>query len=78
MSPLKIVAEWDVEASVWVATSGDVPGLAIEASTMDALVERLKIVIPELMTMNSEQNEIDFPFELTGKVSLSAHADCCH
>ena len=52
MQALKINAEWDNEAAVWVATSDDVNGLAIEASTIDALIERLKIVIPELIELN--------------------------
>lgn len=67
MQPLKITAAWDAEASVWVATSNDVNGLAIEASTMDALIERLKIVIPELMELNHKglaANEL--PFMLDG------------
>ena len=38
---------WDAEAEVWVATSDDVPGLATGADTLDGLVAKLKIVIPE-------------------------------
>lgn len=55
MQPLTITAKWDTEACVWIATSHDVDGLAIEASTMDALVKRLKIIIPELMTLNHNE-----------------------
>ncbi len=67
MKPLKINAEWDDEAAVWVATSDDVDGLAIEASTMDALIERLKIVIPELMEANHKAQAGDeLPFMLDG------------
>ena len=47
-----IHAEWDPEASVWVATSDDVPGLATEAATMEALAEKLLILIPELLVAN--------------------------
>jgi predicted RNase H-like HicB family nuclease len=67
MKPLKINAEWDNETDVWVATSADVDGLAIEASTMDALIERLKIVIPELMEANHKAQAGDeLPFLLDG------------
>ena len=67
MDALKINAEWDEEARVWVATSHDVDGLAIEASTMDALLERLKIVIPELMEANHKAMVGDeLPFMLVG------------
>jgi len=40
-------AEWDPEASVWVATSGDVPGLCAEAPT----VEELTAVVLELVPL---------------------------
>lgn len=50
---LEIHAVWDDEAKVWVATSEDVPGLATEAETSDELVEKLKILIPELLEANS-------------------------
>ena len=52
MSPLHVTAEWDDEARVWVASSDDVPGLAIGADTLEELIEKLKIVIPELLVEN--------------------------
>ncbi|MBS4099511.1 MAG: DUF1902 domain-containing protein [Sulfuricella sp.] len=39
-------AEWDGEAGVWVATSDDVPGLATEADTTEALVAKLESADP--------------------------------
>ena len=45
-------ADWDPEAEVWVATSDDVPGLATEAPTVEALSEKLRIIIPELLEAN--------------------------
>lgn len=44
---LEVAAEWDDEAGVWMATSDDVPGLVTETPGIEALVERLKIIIPE-------------------------------
>jgi predicted RNase H-like HicB family nuclease len=49
MSNYDITATWDDEAKVWVAESSDVPGLATEAATKEELVEKLKVVIPELL-----------------------------
>ena len=40
---------WDSEASVWVATSDDVPGLVLESNSYDALIEEVKVAIPELL-----------------------------
>jgi len=50
--PLFVRAEWDEEAKVWVATSDDVPGLATEEENMDGLIEKLKVMIPELFMAN--------------------------
>jgi predicted RNase H-like HicB family nuclease len=44
-----VQADWDGEAGVWVATSDDVPGLATEAATIEALTDKLRIMIPELL-----------------------------
>jgi len=47
-----ISAFWDVDASVWVASSEDVPGLITEAGTMELLVAKLKQLIPDLLEAN--------------------------
>ena len=62
--PFFIRAEWDEEASVWVATSDDVPGLATEDETLEGLIEKLKIVIPELLDANGYEEGYGVPFEI--------------
>ena len=53
MSREKIVKlTWDGEASMWVATSDDVPGLVLESNSYDALIEKVKVAIPELLELN--------------------------
>lgn len=49
---ITVNAEWDPEAQVWVATSDDVPGLVTEAGTVEALAEKLSVIIPELLEAN--------------------------
>jgi predicted RNase H-like HicB family nuclease len=49
---ITVNAEWDPEAKVWVATSDDVPGLITEAATVEALTEKLAVIIPELLQVN--------------------------
>lgn len=44
---------WDGEASMWVATSDDVPGLVLESNSYDALIEKVKVAIPELLELNN-------------------------
>ena len=46
---------WDEEASVWVATSEDIPGLVLECGSFDALIERVRYTIPELIELNTPE-----------------------
>ena len=62
--PLFVRAEWDDEAHVWVATSDDVPGLATEGKTVEGLIEKLKVMIPELLEANENPMEYEVPFEI--------------
>ena len=52
--PLLVKFIWDSEAAVWVAESDDVPGLVLESGSYDALVERVKHAIPELLELNAK------------------------
>jgi len=51
-STYHVQADWDSEAGVWVATSEDVPGLATEAETIEALMQKLRVIVPELLVAN--------------------------
>jgi len=64
---LFIRAEWDEEAGVWVATSDDVPGLATEADTLEALSAKLDVMVPELLDANGYPDGSDVPFELLAR-----------
>lgn len=37
---------------MWVAVSDDVPGLVAEASEIEALVDKLRVLVPELLEAN--------------------------
>lgn len=49
----QVKAFWDAEVAVWVATSEDVPGLATEADTIEALSQKLHQIIPDLLLSNN-------------------------
>ena len=51
-------ASWDDEASVWVADSSDVPGLATEAATFEALRDKVLQMIPELLELNGVTSDL--------------------
>jgi hypothetical protein len=48
----QVDAFWDNDAAVWVATSNDIPGLATEADTLEALSQKLRDMVPELLRLN--------------------------
>ena len=63
---------WDAEAKVWVATSTDVPGLATEADTIEALTQKLREIIPELMVLN---NIISYDYVGNIEFKLTSHRE---
>lgn len=65
-----VKAVWDDEASVWVATSDDVPGLVTEADTIPALAKKLQMLIPELLDANNVplNDSPEIPFELNATI----------
>jgi predicted RNase H-like HicB family nuclease len=77
--PIRVAAEWDPEASVWVATTEDINGLVLEAETLERLMERLPDILQELIELNHPEllaGRKEMPFEVhasrAGKVILTA------
>ena len=61
---------WDSDAAVWVASSDDVPGLCLESGSLDALIEKVKVAIPELLELNnhaSQNQQISVNFNMQRK-----------
>ena len=65
--PLFVRVERDEEAKVWAATSDDVPGFATEEDTMVDLIDKLKVIIPELLVANGMSGDFDVPFEVLAR-----------
>jgi predicted RNase H-like HicB family nuclease len=57
-----VLVSWDDEAKVWVAVSEDlpgastrpVPGLVTEADSVEELLRKLEVLVPELLEENGE------------------------
>jgi hypothetical protein len=47
-----VEARWDCEAGVWIAESDDIPGMVAEAESMNALMEKVRVLVPELFELN--------------------------
>lgn len=76
----KIQLLWDNEASVWVATSTDVPGLVLESGSFDALIERVRYAIPELLELNKQKApfyNLTFLSERPERVDYSNRISSC-
>ena len=59
-----ITFSWDDEASVWIAESPDIPGLILESGSFDALVERVKIAVPDLLELDrAEHTQVKLHFK---------------
>lgn len=54
---------WDPDASVWVATSEDIPGLVLESGSFDALLERVRFAAPELLKLNNAKHPVALSFQ---------------
>ena len=50
---MNVILTWDNDANVWIATSDDIPGLVLESNSYDALIEKVKFAIPELLKLNN-------------------------
>jgi hypothetical protein len=48
---------WDEEAAVWVAKSKYIPGLVLESGSLDALIEKVKFAVPELLSLNNDTHK---------------------
>lgn len=51
-------ATWDDEAKVWVATSSDIDGLAVEAETMELLEPKILEAISDLLELNGASSDL--------------------
>lgn len=70
MSDLIVVTvEWDPEGRVWIAQSDDVPGLVTGADTIEQLIEKLKIAVPEMLAENGVSFDAGLQFKVETRVA---------
>jgi len=49
-----IRAEYDPEAKVWWTSDSDIPGLAVDAETVEALAAKVGAILPDLLEIHGE------------------------
>lgn len=58
-------ADWDEEAGVWVASSDDVAGLALEAPTLEELRDKVLPALCDLIELNGDGwDEAEIPVHI--------------
>ncbi|WEF25254.1 DUF1902 domain-containing protein [Paracoccus sp. S3-43] len=74
-APIRVKIGWDDEARVWVATSDDVAGLAVEADSLDKVHGTVMAVLYDLVELNGFKHDgDDIPVHLmTEKLLKTAH-----
>lgn len=57
---------YDKEASVWIALGKNIPGLVLEGSSYETLLERLQSAIPEILEANHlpEMSQLHYTTEI--------------
>lgn len=62
-----IICTFDNEVQRWTAASEDKYGLVLESNSLEALIERVKIAMPDM---------IEFTCNYTGPINLHFKAEC--
>jgi predicted RNase H-like HicB family nuclease len=66
--PIVIHADWDPDASVWVATTQDLRGLVTEADSIEALRAKLPGMILDLLD-ESRSSDLPASIEIVARSS---------
>jgi Domain of unknown function (DUF1902) len=57
--PFRVFVSHDADNAVWFVVESDIPGLNVEAASLDALVEAVRDLSPELISANLAGRERD-------------------
>lgn len=69
---INIDARWDDDARVWIATSGDVEGLVVEAETWPSLIDEVKLVLPDLLELSGQStDDVSLTFKAEAHLDLA-------
>lgn len=70
-----VLVDWDADASVWYVSESNVPGLIAEAASLDEMVKKLDVLVPEMLEENGFHVSATVPFcLLANRHGRSNHA----
>ena len=61
MKEYTVLLTWDDEACVWVAENDSIP-IALESGSFDALIERVRNTVPEILQENNKPSDVYLNF----------------
>lgn len=67
-----VKAAFDEEAAVWYVESSDLPGLNVEAPSMEALRDTIELAAADLIEAASDGAAFDIPIEIIAHASARA------
>ena len=73
-----VKATWDDEASVWVAETDDIQGLSTEAETLEALRDKVLVMIRELLELNGSKSDLPEILYTSWRSKSLAWRDPCY
>jgi len=57
---------------VWIAAGENLEGLVLECGSLDALIERTKVAVPELLEIQGEpQKDISLVFNMERRLAVA-------
>ena len=69
---ITVEARWDEQASVWIATSRDLPGLVVEAPSWSAMIAETEQLVPDLLELAGSQSaEVSLTFRAETRRDLA-------
>ncbi len=72
MTLIVVKAAYDPEAGVWFVESSDLPGLNVEASTVEKLQEQVPLAVADLIEASGAGEDFDIPIEIIAHPSARA------
>ena len=70
----KIKLIWNEEDKIWYSESLDERfGLTLESGSLDVLIERVRMIVPEMLELCEQQEDVNLSFEIerTEKLKVS-------
>jgi predicted RNase H-like HicB family nuclease len=76
MTPYEVQVDWDGELRCWFVEASDVPGLAAEAPSFEALAQLLKERIPEMLGEHHGHRHGNIRYHLVYETMVEVPAAC--